>query len=82
MGNELSEGEGRFNISAVDFLPDRKQKWPLSSAPWSDGYSFVSPVDHYGERAAMDSEWQICVVACGKLCWITSTPKAAIRNST
>lgn len=49
-GNELSEGEGRLNISAVDFLPDRKQKWPLASAPWSDGYSFVSPVDHYGER--------------------------------
>lgn len=49
-GNELSEGEGRFNISAVDFLPDRKQKWPLSSAPWSDGFSFVSPVDHYKER--------------------------------
>lgn len=49
-GNELSDGEGRLNISAVDFLPDRKQKWPLSSAPWSDGYAFVSPVDHYGER--------------------------------
>jgi hypothetical protein len=49
-GNELSDGEGRLNISAVDFLPDRKQKWPLASAPWSDGFSFVSPVDHYGER--------------------------------
>jgi formylglycine-generating enzyme len=49
-GNELSQGEGRLNISAVDFLPDRKQKWPLASAPWSDGFSFVSPVDHYGER--------------------------------
>lgn len=49
-GNELSEGEGRFNISAVDFLPNRKQKWPLASAPWSDGFSFVSPVDHYGEK--------------------------------
>lgn len=49
-GNELMEGEGRFNISAVDFLPDRKQKWPLSSAPWSDGYSFVAPVDHFGGR--------------------------------
>ena len=49
-GNELSEGEGRFNISAVDFLPDRKQKWPLASAPWSDGFPFVSPVDHYGEK--------------------------------
>lgn len=49
-GNELSEGEGRLNISAVDFLPDRKQKWPLASAPWSDGFAFVSPVDHYGER--------------------------------
>ncbi|MFN9718754.1 MAG: formylglycine-generating enzyme family protein [Planctomycetota bacterium] len=49
-GNELMDGEGRFNISAVDFLPDRKQKWPLSSAPWSDGFSFVSPVDYYGER--------------------------------
>ena len=44
------DGEGRLNISAVDFLPDRQQKWPLSSAPWSDGYAFVSPVDHYGER--------------------------------
>jgi len=49
-GNELSEGAGRLNISAVDFLPDRKQKWPLASAPWSDGFAFVSPVDHYGER--------------------------------
>ncbi len=49
-GNELSDGEGRFNISAVDFLPDRKQKWPLASAPWSDGFSFVSPVDHYGPK--------------------------------
>lgn len=49
-GNELSEGEGRLNISAVDFLPDRKQKWPLGSAPWSDGFAFVSPVDHYAER--------------------------------
>lgn len=49
-GNELSDGEGRFNISAVDFLPDRKQKWPLASAPWSDGFPFVSPVDHFGER--------------------------------
>lgn len=49
-GNDLADGEGRFNISAVDFLPDRKQKWPLASAPWSDGYAFVSPVDHFGER--------------------------------
>jgi formylglycine-generating enzyme required for sulfatase activity len=49
-GNELHEGEGRLNISAIDFLPDRKQTWPLSKAPWSDGFSFVSPVDHFGER--------------------------------
>jgi len=49
-GNELNDGEGRFNISAVDFLPDRKRKWPLSSAPWSDGFAFVSPVDHFGDR--------------------------------
>ncbi len=49
-GDELSEGEGRLNISAVDFLPDRAQKWPLASAPWSDGFPFVSPVDHYGAR--------------------------------
>ena len=32
-GNELYDGEGRFNISAVDFLPDRKQKWPLGQCP-------------------------------------------------
>ncbi|MEI8381833.1 MAG: SUMF1/EgtB/PvdO family nonheme iron enzyme [Planctomycetota bacterium] len=49
-GNELHDGAGRLNISAIDFLPDRKQTWPLGKAPWSDGYSFVSPVDHYGER--------------------------------
>lgn len=49
-GDNLADGEGRFNISAVDFLPDRKQKWPLASAPWSDGYAFVSPVDHFGQR--------------------------------
>ena len=49
-GNDLSEGEGRFNISAVDFLPGRNKIWPLANAPWSDGYTFVSPVDNYGER--------------------------------
>jgi formylglycine-generating enzyme required for sulfatase activity len=49
-GDELEEGEGRLNISACDFLPGRKKTWPLGKAPWSDGYAFVSPVDHYGER--------------------------------
>lgn len=49
-GDELDEGEGRLNISAIDFLPNRKRTWPLAKAPWSDGYSFVSPVDHYGEK--------------------------------
>lgn len=49
-GNELEDGEGRLNISAVDFLPGRKKIWPLANAPWSDGFAFVSPVDHYGER--------------------------------
>src|SRR6185369_14051808 len=49
-GNELQDGKGRLNISAIDFLPDRKETWPLGKAPWSDGYSFVSPVDHYGNQ--------------------------------
>lgn len=49
-GNELEDGEGRLNISGLDLLPGRTRKWPLASAPWLDGYSFVSPVDHYGER--------------------------------
>lgn len=47
-GNDLADGEGRLNISAVDFLPGRNKIWPLTSAPWSDGFAFVSPVDHYG----------------------------------
>ncbi|MEQ2009271.1 MAG: SUMF1/EgtB/PvdO family nonheme iron enzyme [Limisphaerales bacterium] len=49
-GNELGDGEGRLNISAIDFLPGRKRVWPLAHAPWSDGFAFVSPVDHYGAR--------------------------------
>ncbi len=49
-GNDLADGEGRLNISAVDFLPGRNKIWPLANAPWSDGFAFVSPVDHYGER--------------------------------
>ena len=49
-GDELEEGEGRLNISAIDFLPGRKKTWPLAKAPWSDGFAFVSPVDHYGEK--------------------------------
>lgn len=48
-GDDLKDGEGRLNISAVDFLPGRNKIWPLANAPWSDGFSFVSPVDHYGE---------------------------------
>ena len=49
-GNSLADGEGRLNISAVDFLPGRNKIWPLANAPWSDGFAFVSPVDQYGER--------------------------------
>ena len=49
-GNELSDGEGRFNISAIDFLPGRNRTWPLAHAPWSDGFAFVSPVDHCGAK--------------------------------
>ena len=49
-GNDLSEGEGRLNISAIDFLPGRNKTWPLAKAPWSDGFAFVSPVDHFGEK--------------------------------
>lgn len=48
-GDDLRDGEGRLNISAVDFLPGRNKIWPLANAPWSDGFAFVSPVDHYGE---------------------------------
>ena len=49
-GDDLAEGEGRLNISAIDFLPERNKTWPLAKAPWSDGFAFVSPVDHYGEK--------------------------------
>ncbi len=49
-GNDLSEGEGRLNISAIDFLPGKNKTWPLAKAPWSDGFAFISPVDFYGEK--------------------------------
>ncbi len=49
-GDEFEEGEGRLNVSAIDFLPGRNRTWPLGKAPWSDGFAFVSPVDHYGEK--------------------------------
>jgi formylglycine-generating enzyme required for sulfatase activity len=49
-GNELEQGEGRLNISALDLLPGRTKAWPLAKAPWSDGFAFVSPVDHYGAK--------------------------------
>ena len=49
-GNDFMDGQGRLNISAVDFLPGRNTIWPLANAPWSDGYAFLSPVDHYGKK--------------------------------
>jgi sulfatase modifying factor 1 len=49
-GNNFEDGEGRLNISAIDFLPRRNRVWPLAKAPWSDGFAFVSPVDHDGAR--------------------------------
>jgi len=49
-GDDLMEGKGRLNISAVDFLPGRDTVWRYANAPWSDGYAFLSPVDHYGEK--------------------------------
>ena len=49
-GDDFEDGEGRLNISAIDLLPGRNKVWPLANAPWSDGFAFVSPVDHYGEN--------------------------------
>ena len=49
-GNNLSEGEGRLNISGIDFLPGRNKTWVYGKVPWSDGFAFVSPVDYYQER--------------------------------
>lgn len=49
-GDEFEDGEGRLNISALDLLPGRTRAWPLAKAPWSDGFAFVSPVDHYGDK--------------------------------
>jgi len=35
-GNELEEGEGRLNISAMDFLPGRTKAWPrIPTNHWS-----------------------------------------------
>ena len=49
-GNDFMEGKGRLNISAIDFLPGRDTIWPLANAPWSDGFAYLSPVDHYGGK--------------------------------
>lgn len=49
-GDDLSDGEGRFNISGIDFLPGRNKTWPYAKVPWSDGFAFVAPVDFYKER--------------------------------
>lgn len=49
-GNEFKDGEGRLNISAIDFLPGRNKTWPLGKAPWSDGLAFVAPVDVFGDK--------------------------------
>lgn len=49
-GNDLMEGRDRLNISSVDFLPGREMVWPLANVPWSDGFAFMSPVDHYGKK--------------------------------
>jgi len=47
---DLSDGEGRLNISGIDLLPGEAWSWPRAQVPWSDGFAMVSPVDHYGER--------------------------------
>ncbi len=49
-GNELSDGNGRLNISGTDPLPGESRIWPGIHVPWPDGFSMVSPVDHYGDR--------------------------------
>lgn len=49
-GDNMYDGKGRLNISAIDFLPGTNHVWTGSTLPWSDGYAMVSPVDHYGEK--------------------------------
>jgi len=54
--NEINDGEGRLNISAVDFLPGPTLRWPFGSAPLSHGWAFVSSVDPYGEKGRSEDD--------------------------
>jgi len=93
-GNDFMDGEARLNISAVDFLPGRNKIWPLANAPWSDGFAFVSPVDHYGERGRngfgladmLGGVWEICLDhfdpegAHEELHWVEENPRPVCRG--
>lgn len=50
-GNSVAEGQGRMNGASADKVGDS----PTNNIyevkfPWSDGFPFVSPVDHFGTR--------------------------------
>ncbi len=68
-GNSLEDGEGRLNINGADLLPGRDHGWDRTEAPWSDGFPFLSPVDHFGERGrngfgladTLGNVWEICL---------------------
>ncbi len=93
-GNDLMDGEGRLNISSVDFLPGRNKIWPYASVPWSDGFAFVSPVDHYGEKGRngfgladmLGGVWEICLDhfdpqgAHEDVCFVDKDPRPVCRG--
>ncbi len=79
-GNEINDGEGRLNISAIDFLPNTKHTWPLAKRGGVTAIRSSRQSITMAKKVATASASQICAAGSGKSSSTTLIPKGLMKS--
>ena len=81
-GNELEQGEGRLNISAIDFCRAARRPGRWGRPPGVMALRSSRPWTTTARRGATASVWPTCAAGCGRSLSTTSIPRAGMKSCT